>query len=314
LNNQIGQISQRDTGRDTLSRARARAAFIPDLLVEAARVANNVFTGWHGRRKRGIGENFWQFRHYVHGETMAAIDWRRSARDDQLYVRDREWQAAHTIWLWVDESPSMLFCSEQAQVSKHSRALVLAFAMAELLARSGERIGWLGLSKPIVTRNAAEKLASILISSPPQTQFPSTVELKSFADIIIFSDFLDPIDATIEKIGRLARRGIRGHLVQIVDPVEEKFPYSGRVEFSDPETGERYTTGNARTIRSDYANLFAARIQTLHNTATKFGWSHTVHHTDNLASQALIALHTRLSGNPQNNPANISDNLKDNSR
>ncbi|MCF6320768.1 MAG: DUF58 domain-containing protein [Rhizobiaceae bacterium] len=298
MSNQIGQISQREAGNDTLSRARARAAFIPDLLVEASRVANNVFTGWHGRRKRGIGENFWQFRPYVQGESMAAIDWRRSARDDQLYVRDREWQAAHTIWLWVDESPSMLFCSDQAQVSKHSRALVLAFAMAELLARSGERIGWLGLSRPIVTRNAAEKLASILISSPPQTQFPSTVELKGFSDIIIFSDFLDPINKTIEKVGRLARRGIRGHLVQIVDPVEEKFPYSGRVEFSDPETGDLYTTGNARSIRDDYENLFAARIQALHNTATKFGWSHTLHHTDNLASQALIALHTRLSGNP----------------
>ncbi|MEC9343798.1 MAG: DUF58 domain-containing protein, partial [Pseudomonadota bacterium] len=111
-----------------MARARARASLMPDLLVEAHRVANNVFAGWHGRRKRGVGEDFWQFRHYVTGENMAAIDWRRSARDDSLYVRDREWQATHMVWLWADESPSMLFKSETALVAKQSRALVLAFA------------------------------------------------------------------------------------------------------------------------------------------------------------------------------------------
>ena len=125
--NQIGNLAPRYTGADILARSRARAALIPDLLVEAGRVANNVFSGWHGRRKRGIGENFWQFRHYVHGETMAAIDWRRSARDDQLYVRDREWQAAHTIWLWVDESPSMLCQSILPMSTSFPNCLYLPF-------------------------------------------------------------------------------------------------------------------------------------------------------------------------------------------
>ncbi len=294
----IGSLAPRETGNETLARARARAALIPDLLVEAGRVANNVFSGWHGRRKRGVGENFWQFRPYVQGENMATIDWRRSARDDQIFVRDREWQAAHTLWLWVDESPSMMFGSHFANISKQSRALVLAFAMAELLARNGERIGWLGLTKPIVNRNAAETLAASLILSPPQTDFPAASNLGSHADVIIFSDFLDSIDTIAEQTGTLARRGVRGHLVQLVDPAEEQFPYAGRVEFSDPETGERITTGNANALQREYANLFTARTQALRDIATKFGWSHTIHHTDALASQALVSLHTHLSTNP----------------
>ncbi len=57
--------------KETLARARARAASIPDLLVEAERVVNTVMNGWHGRRKRGPGENFWQFRPYVQGESLA---------------------------------------------------------------------------------------------------------------------------------------------------------------------------------------------------------------------------------------------------
>ncbi|MCP4073170.1 MAG: DUF58 domain-containing protein [Hyphomicrobiales bacterium] len=292
----MGALAPRESGQETLARARARAALIPDLLVDASRVANNVFSGWHGRRKRGIGENFWQFRHYVNGEALSTIDWRRSARDDQLYIRDREWQAAHTIWLWVDESPSMLFQSDSAHVSKQSRALVLAFAMSELLARSGERIGWLGLTKPIVARNAAEKLASFLLRSAPQTRIPDFTSLNSFADIILFGDFLDPVEYTLDQITRMARQGVRGHLVQIIDPAEENFPYGGRVEFNDPESGMRITTGSAGDISREYKNLFAARIQTLREKTIKLGWTHTIHRTDSLASRALIALHTNLSG------------------
>ena len=67
---------------EALARGRMRASLVPDLLVEARRIVNTVIAGWHGRRRRGIGENFWQFRPYVEGEAIARIDWRRSARDD----------------------------------------------------------------------------------------------------------------------------------------------------------------------------------------------------------------------------------------
>lgn len=52
----IGQIVNPTPGSDALSRARQRAALVPDCLVEAKRIANTVIAGWHGRRKRGIGE------------------------------------------------------------------------------------------------------------------------------------------------------------------------------------------------------------------------------------------------------------------
>src|SRR5690606_15326347 len=131
-------------------------------------VVNTVIAGWHGRRQRGIGENFWQFRPYVEGESMSRIDWRRSARDDHTYIRDREWEAAHTVWLWADPSPSMLYKSTTATVSKESRALVLIFAMAELLSRGGERIGWPGLTDPFSARNGAERLASRIAQAASQ--------------------------------------------------------------------------------------------------------------------------------------------------
>ena len=93
----IGEAQAPVAARDALARGRLRASLVPDLLVEARRIVTTVISGWHGRRKQGIGENFWQFRPYSEGEAVNRIDWRRSARDDHTYVRDREWEAAHTV-------------------------------------------------------------------------------------------------------------------------------------------------------------------------------------------------------------------------
>jgi uncharacterized protein (DUF58 family) len=158
----IGEASAPVATSDALARGRLRASLVPDLLVEARRIVNTVIAGWHGRKKRGIGENFWQFRPYVQGEAMSRIDWRRSARDDHTYVRDREWEAAHTVWLWADLSPSMLYRSKTATVSKESRALVLTFALAEnfVAQRRAHRLAGTDRSVQRPQRRRAPGLAS----------------------------------------------------------------------------------------------------------------------------------------------------------
>src|SRR3954454_3649551 len=94
--------------------ARLLSANMPRLVMEARRIAATVIHGLHGRKRAGSGENFWQFRRFVSGEEARRVDWRRSARDDHLYVREQEWEAAHTIWIWPDRSPSMAFSSRMA--------------------------------------------------------------------------------------------------------------------------------------------------------------------------------------------------------
>ena len=290
----IGQASPPVGTRDALTRARMRASLIPDILVEARRVVNTVIAGWHGRRKRGIGENFWQVRPYVEGETLARIDWRRSARDDHVYVRDREWEAAHTVWLWADSSPSMLYQSTAATVSKESRALVLILALAELLSRSGERIAWPGLTDPFSARNGAERLASHLSHAAAVPARPDLSAIRRFSDVILVSDFLDPVEETMEWLDTLSRRGVRAHLIEVSDPAEETFPYSGRTEFLDPETGEKLTAGRAETLGEDYRRIYLARRQELAAWCKRLGWSYTVNHTDRLASEALVSIHLAM--------------------
>src|SRR3954453_13053544 len=90
---------------------RTLAASLPRLTLESRKIAATVIHGLHGRKRAGSGENFSQYRRFVSGEEARRIDWRRSARDANLYVREREWEAAHTIWIWPDRSPSMAFTS-----------------------------------------------------------------------------------------------------------------------------------------------------------------------------------------------------------
>jgi uncharacterized protein (DUF58 family) len=290
----IGEAQAPVAVRDALARGRQRAAYVPDLLVEARRIVNTVISGWHGRRKQGIGENFWQFRPYSEGESVNRIDWRRSARDDHTYVRDREWEAAHTVWLWADPSPSMLYKSAGAGVSKESRALVLALALAELLSRSGERIAWPGLADPFTSRNGAERIAAHLMHAAALPARPDLSAIRRFADVVLISDFLDPAEETIAWLDVLARHGARAHLIEIADPAEENFPYAGRTEFTDPETGEKLTAGRAERLADDYRALYRARRAELAGWCKRLGWSFTTNHTDRLASDALVRVHMAM--------------------
>ncbi|MFB2550624.1 DUF58 domain-containing protein [Ensifer soli] len=294
----IGSIVEQTPSGDLLHRAQQRALLVPDCLVEARRIANTVISGWHGRRKRGIGENFWQFRPYSDGESLSRIDWRRSARDDHTYVRDREWEAAHTIWLWADLSPSMMYKSVYGTVSKESRALVLMLALAEILARSGERIGCPGVMEPVSARNAAERLATAILHAPPATGLPETGMVRGSSDLVLIGDFLDPAERVMERLGPLARRGFRGHVVAVADPAEETFPFAGRTEFTDPETGEKLTAGRAETLQEEYRRAYDARRDGLGAALRHLGWTFIPHRTDHLASEALVSVHAHLSGMP----------------
>lgn len=274
--------------------ARGLAAALPDLLVEARRVAATVAAGWHGRRRAGPGEDFWQFRPFVSGESMRGIDWRRSARNETLFVRERERENAHTIWLWVDISASMDFRSELAMTSKQNHALTLALALAELLARAGERVGLVGDTDPTTRRDGAEVIAMKLARFGGVDANRAPTAMRRRDDAVLISDFLEPQAKRDALFADLATLESRVHLVEIADPIEETFPFAGRVDFVDPESGAHITAGRAEAWRESY---LASRAEHRHNLASacRPGWSHTLARTDRPATETLIALCGQLS-------------------
>ena len=271
------------------------AAAMPRLILEARRVAATVIHGLHGRRRAGPGENFWQYRRFVSGEPAARVDWRRSARDDHLYVREQEWEAAHTVWIWPDRSPSMVFASQLAHESKLYRALVIALALGEVLVEGGERVGIPGLTRPTGSRNVVERMAQAMVHDRSErASLPPNFAPAPLAEIVLLSDLWTDIAAVRRTIAQLSGTGARGHVVQIVDPAEETFPYWGRIEFVEPEGGGRITAGRAETWRSDYTARVERHRAAIRAETDRLGWSFAIHRTDRPPSELLLALHARI--------------------
>lgn len=275
--------------------SRSLAASLPRLMLEARRIANNVTHGLHGRRRAGAGENFWQYRRFVSGEPAQNVDWRRSARDDHLYVRELEWEAAHTVWLWPDRSLSMVFASKSARDSKLERGLIVAFALADLLVAGGERVGIPGLMNPTSSNNVIDKMAqAILHDTATRSSLPPSFVPSSRAEIVVLSDFWSPVSEIRQMLAGLSASGAHGTLVQIVDPAEESFPYAGRVEFVEPEGGGAITAGRAEKWASDYIALVAAHRDAIRAETSKLDWLFSTHTTSRSAAELLLFLHAGM--------------------
>ena len=279
------------------------AAKLPPLLVRAERVASTVVQGAHGRRRVGPGEAFWQFRRFQHGDPVQRIDWRRSARAQNIFIRENEWEAAQSVWLWRDGSPSMAYASDAVRDSKRQRADLLLVALAVLLIGGGERIGLYGLDAvPRSSRATLSRLVTALVGerqdeNPLATpSLPSAGPLGRHAHLVLFSDFLSPLAEIESTLRAFAAQGVRGHLLQILDPAEEDLPFRGRTHFLGLEEADgEMTVGRVEGLREAYLRRMAARQAALSDLTRALGWTWTYHRTDRPAQAALLNLYSALS-------------------
>jgi uncharacterized protein (DUF58 family) len=272
------------------------SAGLPPLMVQADHLAASVSLGVHGRRRAGMGESFWQFRRYASPDSSSAIDWRQSAKSQHIFVREREWEAAQTVWFWRDASANMNFKSgaKENNVTKRMRADLLLLALASLLVRGGERVGFTGMDgAPASSRLALTRIGRAMFA-PGVSALPPLMPFARGNQLVWFSDFLD--EAVFDAMKALSQRGVEGHLVRIVDPAEEDFPYSGRTRFESPRGEEDEIFGRAEQVRSSYRARFSAHGERVAQAATRLGWTCTVHRTDHAPQASLIALHAAIGG------------------
>ena len=281
-------------------RAESLASAFPALLIEADKVAQTVAMGLHGRKRAGTGETFWQYRRYRDGDSASSIDWRRSARSERIYIRENEWEAANTVWLWNDLTRSMDFQSHISDVTKRDRAIVLTLALAGLLLKGGERVGMLGSDvPPSVHRYAIRPMARWMADTgikQAEEGLPPGARLQKFSTCVLIGDFLSPIDKIAERLNMIAGSDIHGHIVQILDPAEETLPYLGRKEFIEMKGPLKLTIGRVETLREAYQQKVEDHRANLAALAKRMGWTFTVHHTDTPPHRALLALYGMLSG------------------
>ncbi len=281
---------------DLRARAEELGQSLPPLLAAAEHLAAAIMLGEHGRRRAGMGDEFWQYRQVHAGDSARMIDWRRSGRGDVQYVREREWQAAQSVSIWVDPSASMRFTGDKARAPKADRARLLALALSVLLLRGGERVGLMGgLTPPRSGRAQAERLARALAQDGAEDYGrPETTGLAAHGRAVLISDFMGDLAAVEDAIGVAMARGVRGALLQVLDPAEEDFPFDGRTIFESMAGSLRYETQRAGDLRSRYLARLAERRERLATLARLSGWQFTEHHTGQGAQPALLWLYRAL--------------------
>ncbi len=280
------------------ARAEHEAARLPPLLGRAEQLASSVVLGDHGRRRAGLGDDFWQYRPAQPGDTRRQIDYRRSARGDLDYVREREWQIAQSVMLWVDQGASMRFASLNDLPQKSDRARLLAMACAILLVRGGERVGLTNAELPPRRgRGQILRLAGLLSRDHPEDYAaPEHRAMPPGASALFISDLLRPLDEIKLALSKAADRGMRGTMLQVLDPAEENLPYRGRTLFRSM-TGElSFESLKAADLRPRYIARIAERKAELAELCSLAGWHFQTHHTDKSAQSALLWLYQSIGG------------------
>lgn len=278
-------------------RAEALASALPPLLAEARQMAATVQLGQHGRRRSGMGDEFWQYRAAHAGDEARAIDWRRSGRADQQFVREKEWQAAQSVHLWVDDARSMEFTGDPGRQAKADRARLLALALAVLLIRAGERVGLAdGAAPPRSGEVQLLRLSEALTRPAGEADYgaPEARAILPGSRAVFISDFMGDPAGVEAALGLAADKGVAGVLMQVLDPVEEAFPFDGRTIFESMGGTLSHETRKAGDLRERYRARLADRRERMSGLARKAGWLFTTHHTGDPAAAALLWLYGAL--------------------
>ena len=279
-----------------LNKGEELASRLPPLLVAANRVAATIIQGVHGRRRVGQGETFWQFRRYQYGDPIDDIDWRQTAKTERVYVRETEWEAAQSIWLWCDASPSMRWRSQRDLPEKHERAALLTLALAALLVRAGEQVALIGEGVPPRSGRATLSRLALALSREETNMpgLPPPSALPRHAEVVLVGDFLSPLPEVDRAVRGIAGRAIRGHILLVLDPAEETLPFLGRTRFEGLEAEGDTLVPRVESVRDDYHQVLSAHIGGLSDIARAVGWTFDRHRTDRPPNATLLALYQTM--------------------
>lgn len=227
------------------------------------------------------GEEFWQFRPYTTSDRPQDIDWRQSARTDQIFTKQREMQNKRTTHLWCDNAASLHFSSSPKHFGKRASAQIMAASLALLLKQSDQHVKMAGLSGASfsydhLTTDHHVPLATIASTPPSNTGF------------IGVSDFLD--DDAVGNIATLTHLYTYGIIIHIFDPAEYSLPYKGRALFSPAAATSPTLIDNVSDIREAYITRRDAHIRNISTCCTQKGWIYITHITNTPISDTLTRI------------------------
>ena len=276
------------------------ASIAPDLAIKANKLANTVWEGIHNRNKAGIGENFWQFKKYEYGDPIHLIDWKKSAKSSNVFIQEQELSTVQNINIWRDSSKSMNYSSNKNIDSKLYVANLIALTLSIIFLKKSEKVNLNGLNNK--NSNNEETISLMTdyitnsISSNDQTS-PNIEEISNGSTSILIGDFLYNIEITEKIIKNLSNRNINGFIIHVMDPAEEKFPFTGRINFKGVEGEDPYLIGNAESIKQEYINKFKEHSNSIKTISESYGWNYFIHVTNQELVNLIIKIYASFIDN-----------------
>ena len=223
-------------------------ATLPAIMMDARRAASGIVMGEHGRRRAGVGDAFWQYREWSNGESIRQVDWRRSAKSDKLFIRERERQNPALLQIWCDQRPSMNWTSDPKIPTKAQRGLIIGLALAIATRAGGERVHALGLNTPL---NNEIQFARLLVEAGQKLPLQYQA-----GQVLLISDGLELPEIWAQRVQHITSARAQLIVLLIADRAELEFPFQGRIAFSTSPTETPLILGRAQSARSDYMDAY----------------------------------------------------------
>ncbi len=237
---------------------------ISRLDLRAEFIVKGFMQGLHASPFHGFSVEFSEHRKYTPGDDPQDIDWLVYAKTDKYYIKKFEAETNITGYLAMDLSQSMAYTYRQ-ELTKFDYAICLAAALCYLMIHQNDPVGLVTFAEkirnylpPKSKRQQIGNVLSLLAKLKPegQTDICRSLDqlsamLKHASLVMVFSDLLAEPEPVISALRRLRHGGHDVILFHILDEAEVGFPFTGLVEFEEPESKEKLEV-DADSFRSDY--------------------------------------------------------------
>lgn len=208
--------------------------------VRAKRVVEGFLIGVHKSPFLGTGMEFKQHREYVQGDDLRHLDWKVFAKTDRFFVKQFESETNMGCQIVLDCSESMTYKGD-APMSKFEYAATAAASLAYLLLTQRDAVGFTFFDDkvrthipPQATYSQFHHAVDIMENIAPTAKTMTGDSLMSVGNsikrrsmLLIFSDFIDEVEPIRLGLNRLSFDGHDVIAINVADPLEVSFPFSG---------------------------------------------------------------------------------------
>jgi uncharacterized protein (DUF58 family) len=240
------------------------------VFVGARQAVESVLSGQHRSVRRGLSVEFAGHRPYQPGDDLRRLDWIVYARSDRWDVRQYEEETRLRATVVLDASGSMGFGGADGG-GKLSYAKMLIAALSFLMVRQSDSVGLAICDTevrahlpPAGTMGHALTLIERLEQVVPGGETALGGVLEQLAPrlvrrglVILVTDAFDDPESLARGLQLLRYRKQDVRVLQIIDPLEERFPFQGMIEFLGLEREPRLRLDGDR-VRAFYQEALAA--------------------------------------------------------